>query len=85
MEMSRMILLNGTPATVLPKGQKRKHKKKRINKKWLKRYGVGSGSHIEDGQILVINEGPNKRLIMNSVTWKKIKPLLKDGQYIEYY
>ena len=54
------------------KTQRRKHKKKRINKKWLKRYGYKVDIHkscLEDGKIVKIPDG----LIMNQRTYNLLK------------
>lgn len=36
--------------------QRRKHHKRRINKKWRKRYGSTEFNYIPHGQIVVIND-----------------------------
>ena len=37
--------------------QRRKHKKKRINKKWLKRYGCYEIDLMPHGQVILMNDG----------------------------
>ena len=37
--------------------QKRKHRKKRINKKWLKRYGTYELNMIPHGEIVLTDDG----------------------------
>lgn len=60
-------LFNGMPIVITPgsKIQNRTHKKKRINKKWAKRYGYTYHEVIEDGKILIYNENT---LYMNQKT-----------------
>ena len=47
----------GMPVIIIPsKRQRRTHKKKRINKKWLKRYGyIYYSNGIEDNQTFTFN------------------------------
>lgn len=59
----------GIPIIVIPdkKVQKRKHKRKRINKKWLKRYGYNIiPSPFEDDKIISMDG----KLYMNSRTYQ---------------
>lgn len=50
--------------------QRRKHKKKRINKKWAKKYGfVKCGLPLEDGKTYLIDG----RMYMNQNTFNKIR------------
>ena len=45
-----VMMLNGIPITITTKTvQNRKHKKRRINKKWLKRYGYTEREVQPDG------------------------------------
>ena len=47
------VALRGCPIYIVTKEfQIRKHHKKRINKKWRKRYGVYEWSPIPDGQVV---------------------------------
>lgn len=48
---------NSVPIIVVPtyKRQNRTHRKKRINKKWAKRYGFTEYSNMEDGQVINMN------------------------------
>lgn len=58
----------GMPIIILPsKRQKRTHKKKRINKKWIKRYGYHWG--LEKGQTYVVDN----TLYMNKATYLMLK------------
>ena len=47
----------GIPIIVVPdsKKQNRTHKKKRINKKWAKRYGHTTSNSIEDEKVIMMN------------------------------
>ena len=49
--------------------QNRRHKKKRINKKWRKRYGVSVQKRMKDGQTIMLGDN----LYMNSDTYLKLK------------
>ena len=64
-------LFNGMPIVITPgsKMQNRTHKKKRINKKWAKRYGYTYYDVIEDGKILICNENT---LYMNQKTHESL-------------
>ena len=53
--------------------QRRKHRKKRINKKWKKRYGCHSGTALPDGEIMLVDiPGANKMLMMTRNTLKML-------------
>ena len=54
--------------------QKRRHKKKRINKKWRKRYGVSVRKRVKDGEVIMIGE----RLYMNNDTYLKLEKELTE-------
>ena len=67
---------SGTPIIIdhdkVIKTQKRRHKKKRINKKWLKRYGYDitiQKSSLEDGQVISTLQG----LMMNEKTYHMLE------------
>lgn len=49
--------------------QKRTHKKKRINKKWLKRYGVYGKQKLDKGKVLFIENVA----YMSRPTFRKLK------------
>lgn len=56
--------------------QKRTHRKKRINKKWAKRYGYYmSRPTTQDDQIYML---PDKTLIMNENTYLKLKDNIEE-------
>lgn len=63
----------GIPIIVVPdsKKQNRKHKKKRINKKWKKRYGYTLYNSLEDDQVIMMNG----RVCVNPRTYYKLKSL----------
>ena len=64
-------LFNGMPVVITPgsKMQNRTHKKKRINKKWAKRYGYTDSNVLEDGKILIYNKNT---LYMNQKTHESL-------------
>ena len=51
--------------------QKRKHKKRRINKKWLKRYGYKS---VPDNDKMIVF---NNKLFMTKGAYEKVKKGIK--------
>lgn len=63
----------GIPIIVVPdsKKQNRTHRKKRINKKWAKRYGYTTYNSIEDEQIITMNGS----IYVNPRTYYKLKSL----------
>ena len=70
------MYLNGLPIVILEnkKVQNRTHKKKRINKKWAKRYGFTiQRPYLEDGKILTVDG----KLIMNEYTYIKLNNQLQ--------
>lgn len=64
----------GIPIIVVPdkKKQNRMHKKKRINKKWAKRYGYTIYNSIEDEKVITMNG----TMYMNPRTYYKIQGLV---------
>lgn len=64
-------LLNGMSIIIVPLiiRQRKKHKKKRINKKWAKRYGVTRYCALKDGDVLMAPEG----MYMNKVTYEALQ------------
>lgn len=49
-------LFNGIPIYIATKRfQRRKHRKKRINKKWAKRYGFDEINYMPHGQAVMID------------------------------
>lgn len=53
--------------------QCRKHRKKRINKKWRKKYGVIEINLMPDGQVIKIND----ELLMTKKTFQDLKKALE--------
>lgn len=52
--MIQMTELNGMPIIITTRfRQKRKHRKKRINKKWKKKYGVVEYNPMPEGKIFI--------------------------------
>lgn len=64
----------GIPIIVVPdsKRQNRTHKKKRINKKWGKRYGYTVHNLFKDDEIITMNGS----MYMNPRTYYKVKSLV---------
>lgn len=75
------MFLNGLPVVISRdiKIQNRKHKKRRINKKWAKRYGYYiQKSIVEDGQVITTPS----HIIMNERTYEQFKLALEaQGKY----
>ena len=73
-----MECFNGIPVRVVPaerKIQNRKHKKKRMSKKYLKRYGFTTvPSIVEDGKIIATP----LMIVMNENTYQNFKKFLED-------
>lgn len=63
----------GIPIIVVPdsKKQNRTHKKKRINKKWAKRYGYTTSNSIEDEKVIMMNGN----MYVNPRTYYKLKSI----------
>ena len=63
----------GIPIIVVPdsKKQNKTHKKKRINKKWAKRYGYTTYNLIEDEKVITMNES----IYVNPRTYYKLKSI----------
>ena len=73
-------MLGGMPIIILPpiKKQARTHKKKRINKKWLKRYGyIYYSNGIDDNQTFTFNVC----LYMNKNSYLILKRTLEKENY----
>lgn len=64
---------SGISIIVVPdkKKQNRTHKKRRINKKWAKRYRYTLYNFIEDGKFIMMNG----RICVNPRTYYKLKSL----------
>ena len=57
--------------------QRRKHHKKRINKKWLKRYGCYEINMMPHDQVVMLDDGT---IWMTKQTYKKIISELEVGK-----
>lgn len=68
----------GIPIVIVPttRIQNKTHKKKRINKKWAKRYGFTEYCHLKDGETLMFED----KLYMNERTLGQIRVLDNIGQ-----
>lgn len=79
MDSDIVNLLNSVPIIIISEhddgDSKRHHKKKRIRKKWRKRYGTISAV-LKAGHFLSLSE-PNPVIYMSRKTYAK----LKGGQY----
>lgn len=78
--MSILRNLNGFYIIVVPdtKRQNRTHKRKRINKKWAKRYGFTTYNTLEDGK--VVQSVLDKTLYMNPRTYDTLQAELKEAK-----
>lgn len=76
--MSILRNLNGLNIIVVPDSlrQNRTHKRKRINKKWAKRYGFSRYNTLEDGK--VVQSVLDKTLYMNPRTYDDLRVGLKE-------
>lgn len=86
MSLSREVieLVNSTPIIIISEkdngDSRRYNKKKRIRKKWRKRYGTVSAV-LEAGQIISLAE-PNPVLYMSRKTYSRLKgEINKGGQH----
>ena len=57
--------------------QNRTHKRKRINKKWAKRYGFSSYNTLEDGKI--VQSVLDKTLYMNPRTYDDLRRISNEN------
>lgn len=71
MEFGLINHINGTPIIIVPtrKIQNRTHKKKRINKKWAKRYGFIVFETLKNGETFMMDG----KLYMNQHTYTQLK------------
>lgn len=76
--MSILRNLNGLYIIVVPDSlrQNRTHKRKRINKKWTKRYGFSRYNVLEDGK--VVQSVLDKTFYMNPRTYDDLQAELKE-------
>ena len=69
-------LLTGYPIYIATKEwQRRKHRKKRINKKWLKRYGTYELNLMPHNQIVMMDNGV---IWMTKRTFEQIRKVAQD-------
>ena len=70
---------NGANIIVVPDSlrQNRTHKRKRINKKWAKRYGFSRYNALEDGKIL--QSVLDKTLYMNPRTYNDLRRISNEN------
>ena len=68
------LMMNGTPVVIVPssKSQNRTHNKKRINKKWAKRYGFTTYEMVDDGKVLMFGDV----MYMNQKTYEDLRKRL---------
>ena len=68
---------SGTPIIIVPtiKIQNRTHKKKRINKKWVKRYGFTIYERLKNGETYMMDG----KLYMNQHTYEILKKNLENN------
>lgn len=72
--MNELRFYEGLPVFIATKEfQRRKHHKKRINKKWRKRYGVIEYNSMPHGQV-VFNE-IDRVLYMTKKTFEEVKKM----------
>ena len=71
-------LLTGYPIYIATKEiQCRKHRKKRINKKWRKRYGTIELNSMSHGEIIMMDNGV---LWMTKKTFEKVKKMTESEE-----
>lgn len=68
------LIMSGLPVIIVPssKRQNRTHKKKRINKKWAKRYAFTTYEILEDGKVVTIGG----TMYMNQKTYEALRKML---------
>lgn len=77
MDFGLINYLGGTPIIIVPtrKIQNRTHKKKRINKKWAKRYGFTIYERLKNSEIYMMDS----KLYMNQHTHEILKKILENS------
>ena len=77
MDFGLINYLGGTPIIIVPtrKIQNRTHKKKRINKKWAKRYGFTIFETLKNGETYMIDG----KLYMNQYTYEILMKNLENN------
>ncbi|MCR4739156.1 MAG: hypothetical protein K5886_02715 [Lachnospiraceae bacterium] len=70
-------LLTGYPIYIATQEfQRRKHRKKRINKKWRKRYGTVELNSMPHGEVIIMD---NRVLCMTKRTFEQIRKIESEG------
>lgn len=68
----------GHPIYIATKGlQRRKHRKKRINKKWLKRYGTYEMNMMPHNEVVMMDDGT---IWMTKRTYEVFKKQVLEGR-----
>ena len=77
MDFGLINCISGTPIIIVPtrKIQNRTHKKKRINKKWAKRYGFTIYERLKNSEIYMMDG----KLYMNQHTHEILKKILENS------
>ena len=71
-------LLTGYPIYIATQEfQRRKHKKKRINKKWQKRYGTIELNSMPHGEIVMMDNGV---IWMTKMTFENLKKAIVESE-----
>lgn len=75
-------LLHGVPVIVIPDDgeQKKKHRKRRINKKWRKRYGVYHTGLKTGAAVIGDGFGTPYKIIMSKTVFNNLKRKCNNGQ-----
>ena len=61
------------------KVQNKKHHKKRINKKWMKRYGYTYIEVQEKGKPIIVNDKGSLKMYLTLDDYNRLKMELKEG------
>lgn len=61
------------------KVQNKKHHKKRINKKWMKRYGYTYIEVQEKGKPIIVNDKGSLKMYLTLDDYNRLKMALKEG------
>ena len=71
-------MINGHPIYIATQEfQRRKHHKKRINKKWKKRYGMIELNSMPHGEVVMMDNGT---LWMTKRTFKNLKKAIAESE-----
>ena len=76
MNIDNFAYMYGTPIYIATKVfQRRKHHKKRINKKWLKRYGTWEINMMPHGEMMFMDDV----IWMTKRTWEQLKEAIDEA------